>query len=83
MRTGGMALPMGLIGKRWEMEVSRNDVRRLRNAHGVTVVDLVIGVAIIGILAAIAVPNLQPLLHQISLEWRHETGHGRSHGRRA
>jgi hypothetical protein len=46
VRTGGMALPMALIRKRSEMEVSRNCVRRLRNADGVTVVDLVIGVAV-------------------------------------
>jgi type IV fimbrial biogenesis protein FimT len=44
------------------MGISRHHVRRLREAHGLTVVDLVIGVAVIGILAAIAVPNLQPLL---------------------
>jgi type IV fimbrial biogenesis protein FimT len=44
------------------MEISRHDVQRLHGAHGITVVDLVIGVAVIGILAAIALPNLQPLL---------------------
>jgi type IV fimbrial biogenesis protein FimT len=67
VRKGDKALPMALIRKRWGMGVSRNLFRRLRDAHGITVVDLVIGVAVIGILAAIALPNLQPLLTKYRL----------------
>jgi type IV fimbrial biogenesis protein FimT len=62
VRTADKAVPMALRRKRWGMGLSRNRFRRLRDAHGLTVVDLVIGVAVIAIMAAIAVPNLQPLL---------------------
>jgi type IV fimbrial biogenesis protein FimT len=49
------------------MGMSRNHGKRRGDEHGFTVVDLVIGVAVIAILAAVAVPNLQPLMAKYRL----------------
>jgi Tfp pilus assembly protein FimT len=47
--------------------VSMNGWRIIRDHHGVTVVDLIISVAIIGLLATMALPNLQPRLTKYRL----------------